>query len=37
MTQIKKYFEEATPAEFLGGLIVAAIVVRFAYEILTDK
>jgi hypothetical protein len=37
MEEIKKSFEKATPLEFIGYLIIAAILLRVLYEIITDK
>lgn len=37
MIKIIDWFENTTPFHFLLGLIGLAIVIRFIYEILTDK
>jgi hypothetical protein len=37
MTQIIDFFKNASPGEFIGGVILAAIVIRLIIEIITDK
>jgi len=31
------YFTNASPEQFCLGIVIAALVIRYVYEILTDK
>ena len=37
MIKTLEWFENATPFEFLLGIIVVAIIIRVIYDIITDK
>lgn len=37
MNQITQFFRNASAEEFIGGLILAALLIRFILNILTDK
>lgn len=37
MIKTIEWFENASPIDFCLGLVLVAIVIRFIYEIITDK